>query len=91
MNRKEVKEQVEKLCLSIGKRVMEQYDYNVETNVPAGRLSEEEAAPNAMRSGLVGAITEMCKWSVGEATDLCADIMEDVNDSETAAYLRGLE
>ena len=83
MMRKEFDSQVEQFCGSVWQRAMAYYDHSVEY----GRMNVEEVGPSALRSGLVGAVME----HFPDVISLCADMMDAVNESEVASYLRGLK
>lgn len=66
--------------------------YNLGTNVPKGILTAEQAtASHAIKSGVVHAIGELIGWSVDDAIDFAANILEDSNAHDEAASVRAME
>jgi len=76
------------LAQSINAKAAAQYEYSVEENIPRGILKEDEVGDHAIQHGIVTALTARAEWEIPVLLELCADIMEDVNDHETAAELR---
>ncbi len=60
-----------------------QYKYNLNNNIPAGiaGITLDNAAENAVESGLINAIGKMIKWDTDEATKLAFEILQDNNCS----------
>jgi hypothetical protein len=72
---------LEKVILSIRERANNQFKYNLETNIPekiAG-ISFDNAAQDAVNSGLVSAISAMNEWDTDKATLFAHSILEDSN------------
>jgi hypothetical protein len=84
----DVKNEIAELAASIDEKASSQYEYSVKENVHQGILKEEEVADHAFRAGLVSALTQKHDWIISDLLRLCADIMEDADDHDTAAELR---
>jgi len=83
-----VQGEIAELAASVENKALSQYQYSVKENVLRGILKEEEVADHAFRTALVAALTQKYDWVVADLLRLCADIMEDANDHDTAAELR---
>jgi len=69
------------LLAEIRKRAESQYEYNLRINVPeqiAG-ITLNNAAENALYTGLVCAVSASYKWDTDRATRLAHHILEDSN------------
>lgn len=84
----EVKAEIANLAIVMGEGAVAQYKYSIKENIPRGILKPEEVGDNAVRTGIVAALAQKHEWSISSLLELCADIMEDANDHETAAELR---
>ena len=69
------------LLTEIKKRAESQYDYNLNTNIPAniGGITLENAADNAIEMGIVGGANKMFGWDCEKAIRLAYHVMEDAN------------
>ena len=74
-------------------KILDCVQYDVDTNLQMGILPVDQVrtARNAIISGTIAALTSYIGWDVNEARELAALILEDVNDHEWAARLRGAE
>lgn len=69
-----------------------QATYSQITNVPCGILSHEQAnAAHAIKSGVIRAMGELLEWSIDDAIEFAADILEDSNAHSEAAQVRGMK
>lgn len=84
----EVKAEIANLAQAMEDRAVAQYNYSIKENIPRGILKPEEVGDNAVRTGIVAALTQKHEWDISLLQELCADILEDANDHETAAELR---
>src|SRR5690349_5981876 len=78
---REFNENLNSLLAEIRKRAESQYEYNFRKNVPekiAG-ITLENAAENALYTGLVCAVSASYKWDTDRATRLAHHILEDSN------------
>ena len=81
-----------KITAGITEKSINQLHYDLLANVPEGITSQglpKRQGYLAARSGIISAISSMLQYDVTEAKCFCADILEDVNDHEEAAILRG--
>lgn len=84
----EVKAEIANLAMVMEERAVVQYRHSIKENIPRGILKPEEVGDNAVRTGIVAALTQKHEWDIPVLLGLCADILEDANDHETAAELR---
>jgi hypothetical protein len=66
----------------------QQYEYGVRERAKHGKAITDEVAHFAVRRGIIAAISRRWGWEVESLRLVCADILEDANDHETAAELR---
>ena len=76
----------------IARAVFSQLSYDFGVNLPAGIDSREEikTGRHAIQSGTVHAIGAFVQWDIYAAREFAACILEDVNDHQTAAFVRKL-
>ena len=69
-----------------------QATYHLLTNLPCNVIEPWEDIPaDSLRTGIVNALGKYVGWGIGEALELCADILEDVNAHKVAATLREMK
>ncbi|MDE2105878.1 MAG: hypothetical protein KGL39_52130 [Patescibacteria group bacterium] len=83
-------EKIEAFLALVRDRIYKQYEYDCTKNVECGvtTLAEAQTGENAIKCGLVSAVGHLVKWSVEDAIEIAADILEDVNAHPEAAELR---
>jgi|GEM_PF-4119715 len=75
------------LLLNIRNRAMEQFTYNLETNIPRGSLTPAEAVNQAIQCGVVAAMSLRHDFCIEPSLQLAHAILEDVNAHTEAAAL----
>jgi hypothetical protein len=78
------------ILAKISERMNAQLAYNLLTNIPCGVDLDGAPIEHAVRSGLVSAIGADIGWDVEAARTIAAEILQDVNDHDTAAKLFAL-
>jgi hypothetical protein len=79
-------------CTDLEKRAVAQLQYDLETNVPRGILTPQEAADgsHAIRCAIASAIGSFVHYDIYGALEIAADIAEDVNAHPEAAQIRAM-
>lgn len=79
-------------CADLQKRATAQLQYDLESNLPSGRISAQEAADgsHAIRRAIASAIGSFVHYDIIGALDIAADIAEDVNAHPEAAQIRAM-
>jgi len=75
------------LLATIKDKAQRQYAHSIKNNIPAGILTAAEVIPNALAHGIVSTWSERNGWAIEPALQLAAELLEDVNAHEEAAYL----
>lgn len=78
-----------KVVSKIKERALAQYEYNLNFNVPhgIGDITLDNAADQAVKSGLVCGINSFYSWDCSESVRLAHHLLEDCNAHEEARAL----
>lgn len=79
-------------CADLQKRALDQLQYDLESNLPSGRISAQEAADgsHAIRRAIASAVGSFVHYDILGALEIAADIAEDVNAHPEAAQIRAM-
>jgi hypothetical protein len=82
-------EKITAVLAAMSTRMHQQMNYDLLTNVPCGVMQHDEVcdAKHAIRVGIVMAAGCLVGYDIYDARRLCAQILEDVNDSHGAAMM----
>jgi hypothetical protein len=68
-------------------RIQRQLEYDLTENIPRGIVTPEESRTHALRHSLVATIGEWLNWDEDQAINFAAEILEDCNLHQLAAFL----
>jgi len=72
-------EKVVRLLNLIREKFKDQYFYNLQTNVPRGLVTMEQAGAQALLVAMSAAWNTFHEWNAGDAVDLAEAVLEDAN------------